>query len=531
MRKLNLFLLLACLLPGFLAAQTLDRNCATTEYLELQMQQDPSLQMRMDQIERFTQDYVNEAQQSGQRVSGVISIPVVVHVVYRNTTENISDAQIQSQLDVLNEDFRRTNSDADNVWSQADDVEIEFCLATVDPSGNSTTGITRTSTRKRSFSYSNDGVKFNSSGGKDAWPAADYMNMWVCNLGSGLLGYAQFPGGAAATDGIVIDYAYFGNTGTATFPYDLGRTATHEVGHYLGLRHIWGDGPCGVDDFVSDTPESDASNGGCAIGHVSCGSVDMVQNYMDYSYDACMNLFTLGQGTRMRSYFDAGGSRASLLNSNGCGNGTGGDHCTNLVQDADETGVDCGGVDCPACPPTGSCDAVTGVSDSYTTKGKKNTKLNISWNAAAGANSYTVTLSGGAGSGSSTTTSTSIQLSGLTRSTAYTYTITTNCTGGSASAGPFSATSPARFDGTPSLTLYPNPAKEWVVLEFTPMEYETATVEIFDLAGRKIYRDENASTLDGYVELDISQLKSGIYLISLTDGDAGRYVQKLIVND
>jgi len=304
MRKLNLFLLLACLLPGIISAQTLDRNCATTDYLEIQMQQDPSLQLRMEQIERFTQDYVNRSQQSGQRVNGVLTIPVVVHIVYRNSTENLSLAQIQSQIDILNEDFRRTNSDADNVWSQAADTEIEFCLATVDPNGNATSGITRTSTRKRSFSYNNDGVKFNSSGGIDAWPAGDYMNMWVCNLGSGLLGYAQFPGGAAATDGIVIDYAYFGDTGTATAPYDLGRTATHEVGHYLGLRHIWGDGPCGADDFVSDTPESDASNGGCAIGHVSCGSVDMVQNYMDYSYDACMNLYTAGQTTRMRAYFD-----------------------------------------------------------------------------------------------------------------------------------------------------------------------------------------------------------------------------------
>jgi len=123
-------------------------------------------------------------------------------------------------------------------------------------------------------------------------------------------------------------------------------------------------------------------------------------------------------------------------------------------------------------------------------------------------------------------------LSGLARSTSYSYTITTNCTGGSASAGPFSSNSPARFEGTPSVTLYPNPANDqWVVIEFTPMENEIATIEIFDLAGRKVYVDHKASTLDGYIELDISQLKSGIYLVSLTDGDAARYVQKLIVNN
>lgn len=319
------------------------RNCGTMPYLEFQKQKDPKQESRMERIEHFTQRVL---QSQGRAVTGVVTIPVVVHVVYNTSAENISDAQILSQIAILNEDFRRTNSDADNVWSQATDAEIEFCLATRDPSGNATSGITRTSTSRTSFS-SNDAVKFDANGGKNAWPAADYLNIWVCDL-NGLLGYAQFPGGSASTDGVVCDYAAFGSTGAAASPFDLGRTATHEIGHWLNLRHIWGDGGCSVDDFISDTPASDAANYGCDIGHVSCSSVDMVQNYMDYSDDACMNLFTVGQKDRMRVLFESGGARESLLNSIGC-QPPAPPSCTDGIQNGNETGVDCGGPDCVPC--------------------------------------------------------------------------------------------------------------------------------------------------------------------------------------
>ena len=239
-------------------------------------------------------------------------------MIYNTTSQNISDAQIQSQITVLNQDFRRTNADKTTLWPQAADSEIQFCLANVDPNGLSTTGITRTQTSVTSFS-TNDAMKFSAQGGKDAWNTSKYLNIWVCNIGGGILGYAQFPGGgSASTDGVVIGFNYFGTTGTATAPFNKGRTATHEVGHWLNLRHIWGDGPCGTDDFVTDTPESDAANYGCATGHVSCGTVDMVQNYMDYSDDACMNLFTAGQKARMQALFATGGLRVGLLSSNGC---------------------------------------------------------------------------------------------------------------------------------------------------------------------------------------------------------------------
>lgn len=338
--KIYLFFVASLCLSVSMDAQ---RNCGAMEYLNLQIQENPQRQQMLDQIEQHTQHFLRNP--DNQRA--VVTIPVVFHVVYNNSTENISDAQINSQLQVLNDDFRRLNSDADGTWSQAADAEINFCLATVDPNGNATNGITRTSTTQTSFG-TNDQVKFNSSGGKDAWPASDYLNIWICDISGGILGYAQFPGGSAATDGVVNDYQYFGTTGTATAPFDLGRTLTHEVGHYLNLRHIWGDGGCSVDDFVSDTPTSDAPNYGCTPTHVSCGSTDMVQNYMDYSDDACMNLFTLGQKSRMQALFGTGGFRASLLSSNGCGQGPA-PTCSDGIQNGNETGVDCGGPDCPPC--------------------------------------------------------------------------------------------------------------------------------------------------------------------------------------
>ena len=302
----------------WVASLSAQRQCGAMDHLHNQMQKDPKRAHKLELIEQHTNEYLKNHKHEGTR--DIITIPVVVHVVWRTSTENISAAQIQSQLDVLNEDFRRLNADADNTWSQGADTEIEFCLASVDPNGNTTSGITRTQTSVNGFG-TNDAVKSNSTGGKNGWPSGDYLNFWVCNIGGGILGYAQFPGGNPATDGVVNDYRYTGTVGTATAPFDLGRTATHEVGHWLNLRHIWGDGNCNADDFVSDTPTSDAPNYGCAVGHVSCSSTDMVQNYMDYSDDGCMNVFTEGQKSRMNALFASGGARASLLSSGGCGSG------------------------------------------------------------------------------------------------------------------------------------------------------------------------------------------------------------------
>lgn len=295
------------------------------ERLRYLLEKDPSIAQRMAAVEAQTQAYIEQMQREPHlRTNNVITIPVVVHIVYRTPAENISDAQVQSQIEVLNEDFRRLN--ADRIYTPslfanvAADAEIQFCLATRDPQGNPTNGITRTQTTKTSFDPYSDDVKYSSRGGKDAWPTDQYLNIWVCNLSGNLLGYAQFPGGGPpAEDGVVINYRYFGRGGSAQAPFNKGRTATHEVGHWLNLRHIWGDAQCG-DDYVLDTPTQEQANYGCpTFPHPSCGNTsDMFMNYMDYTDDACMNLFTQGQKARMRAVLSPTGYRAGLLTSQGC---------------------------------------------------------------------------------------------------------------------------------------------------------------------------------------------------------------------
>ena len=356
----NRFVLLALSLVAYSLTAFSQRNCGSMDVLEMQLQEDPKRAILLEQIE----NHIQAIDASGIRaVEGVVTIPVVVHVLYSNAAQNISDAQIMSQIDVLNEDFRRTNSDADNTWSQAADTEIEFCLAGSDPLGNPTDGILRVPTSVTAFG-TNDGMKSSASGGSDAWPASSYLNIWVCNIGGGILGYAQFPGGSPSTDGVVCGYQYFGTTGTATAPFNLGRTTTHEVGHWLNLRHIWGDGGCGADDFVSDTPKSGGANYGCQVGSSSCGSTDMVENYMDYSDDACMNLYTVGQKNRMRALFESGGYRASLLNSVACGEVVA-PTCDDGIQNGDEQGVDCGGSNCAPCVCDGVDVTVSITFDNY----------------------------------------------------------------------------------------------------------------------------------------------------------------------
>jgi len=300
------------------------RNCGSTEYQMMIEQEDPSIIQRREDIEQFTRDYLSSNPQ-GERA--LVTIPVVVHVVYNTTEENISDAQIQSQITVLNQDFRKLNADVANTPSAftalAGDSNIEFCLATVDPNGNPTNGIVRVPTTATSFGTNNT-VKSASSGGSNAWNASKYLNMWVCDISGTILGYAQFPGGSASTDGVVIDYLYFGTIGTATAPFNKGRTATHEVGHWLNLRHIWGDDGTGCtgSDQVSDTPNAAGPNTGCpAFPRVTCSNGpngDLFMNYMDYTDDACMYMFSNGQVARMQALFAAGGFRSSLLTSNGC---------------------------------------------------------------------------------------------------------------------------------------------------------------------------------------------------------------------
>lgn len=254
------------------------------------------------------------------RRDNVITIPVVVHVVWHDRSENISNGQIHSQIEVLNNDFRKKNKDIDTVpkvWQDITaDVGLEFALATYDPQGIATTGINRVETTVESFGAEDD-VKSSATGGADAWPADRYLNIWVCRLRGGLLGYAQFPGGPPATDGVVITHRGFGANGTATAPFDQGRTCVHEIGHWLNLRHIWGDDGegCSGDDFVDDTPNQGGPSSGVPLyPSVSCDNGphgDMFMNFMDYSNDAVTVMFTQGQAARMDACLES--ARSSFL--------------------------------------------------------------------------------------------------------------------------------------------------------------------------------------------------------------------------
>ncbi|MEU1256465.1 zinc metalloprotease [Streptomyces chartreusis] len=262
-------------------------------------------------IENTAFSYETQRREAARQ--GVIDVPVVVHVVHNTPEQNIDDAQINSQIDVLNQDFRAGNADVNQVppvWRDlVADARLQFHLARTDPLGRTTDGITRTQTSVTAWD-TDDLVKFSLSGGRDAWPADVYLNVWVCRLRGGLLGYAQFPGGAASTDGVVITHSAFGTRGTASAPFDGGRTAVHEIGHWLNLRHIWGDDDegCSGSDFVADTPNQAGPNlGSPTFPTATCGNApngDMFMNYMDYTDDAAMFMFTKGQAARMDATLD-----------------------------------------------------------------------------------------------------------------------------------------------------------------------------------------------------------------------------------
>jgi len=258
------------------------------------LERHPEFRHRLVQIEQFT---ARSLLFGAMARATVTTIPVIVHVVYHTATQNISDTQVNSQIKALNRDYRAKNADranVPNVWEGlVADANIEFQLE----------DITRTQTDQASFG-TDDGVKATDTGGIEPRSPDHYLNIWVCNLGGGILGYAQFPGGPAQTDGVVILSTAFGTTGTATAPFNLGRTATHEVGHWLNLHHIWGDtNDCSGTDYVADTPNAQLPNyGKPTFPHISCNNGpngDMFMNYMDYVDDDTMVLFTTGQAARM----------------------------------------------------------------------------------------------------------------------------------------------------------------------------------------------------------------------------------------
>ncbi len=398
-------------------------RCLTVEN-EAILQNKDSKRFSEEQFEEWLAPKIAQikADKAAGKALAVYTIPVVIHVVHDGNTvntngnganENISDAQVISQIQVLTDDYRRMGTRGGaNTTGAAVDVEIEFCLAVTDPSGNPTTGIVRHNITP----YSNaqtpgttddweirsdvETMKTNTQ-----WDPTKYMNMWSIKPGgnaldhptnpglSGLLGYAQFPsnsglgglntnGGAASTDGVVAGYSAFGNDDVddgsfaLNASYNLGRTMTHEVGHWLGLRHIWGDSACGGNgDYCNDTPDSDAANYNCAA-HTSCGTSDQYQNYMDYSYDYCMDTFTADQKARVVAVMQNSPRRGVLNASTACQSAAPYIAFTNTTTSVSE-GTDCS-----------YTDYNIGVSIASAPSGAANIAFNIDGGSATNTNDY-----------------------------------------------------------------------------------------------------------------------------------------------
>jgi hypothetical protein len=550
MKRLFIFFGVLLLAGTQLFAQ---RNCGSMEYLEQQIRENPAQLQRLNDLERFTEAFIRE--NSGRELNGnVLRIPVIVHVVHQNSTENISDNQINSQIQVLNDDFRRLNSDASNTPSDftgvAADAEIEFCLVQT----------IRVSTTVNSFG-TNNSVKSSSTGGSNVVNPSGALNIWVCEIGGGILGYAQFPGGSPSTDGVVIDYRYFGTTGTATAPFDLGRTATHEVGHWLNLRHIWGDGGCNVDDNVSDTPPAGGPNytgSPCSYpGPNSCRPKgknggndlpDMFQNYMDYSDDVCMNLFTAGQKSRMWAAIN--GSRSGLIAAS-C-NGTpppAVEICNNGIDDDGDGAIDCADGDCitdPNCVVGGNCNDPANLSHTRQKGGQQGL---LQWNAVSSATAYDVEVYNSSGSlhASGTVSGNAATVGGLSKNASYTWRVRANCSG--TLSGWSSSSFTARINGSDPfasgapLVAFPNPSDQdeislvWdlsapagtgiFAYEETASVSGGITVSVFDLSG-KLQKLTSMVEVSGQVKLDISGLGAGMYIVKVANEQGISATTKLL---
>ena len=298
-------------------------KCHSMQVLNRQLKENQGLEKKMYDIEFHTRKAIAAKKPAGTPGGGPgngdeptpdpvpyvgsITIPVVINIL-ESSPGNVTEAQIESQIKILNEDFKdgNLNTNTSNYFAGlVANVDITFVLADVN----------RKLSTKNSWG-TRDTMKKSKRGGIDPTDPTNNLNIWVCEIGGGILGYAQFPGGSLATDGVVVTTSAFGETSGV---YGDGRTATHEVGHYLNLRHIWGDGGCSVDDFVADTPIAGGPNYGCPGVVDSCDEgagdqPDMTMNYMDYVYDDCMYMFTYGQNDRMRTLFSSGGARESFVN-------------------------------------------------------------------------------------------------------------------------------------------------------------------------------------------------------------------------
>ena len=503
-------------------------RCATDEVMAARAAENPNYEQAVQAAFDYAKQKAAEQASLRQMTEEILRIPVVVHIVYQNSEENLSNAVIQSQIDVLNQDFRRQNPDAFEVRPYfepcAGDVGIEFYLATEDPNGNATTGVTRTQGNPGFFGFNplSDNIKSTSSGGKDGWNSDKYLNIWTGRLGLGVLGYAYPPEGAPnwpsgsfetfEKAGVVVDYRAFGVDNPAATSQFLsaiseGRTATHEVGHYLGLRHIWGDGACGEDDGISDTPKASAASSGCSTSQNTCADSyipctgenidypDMIENFMDYS--SCSRMFTLEQ---------IGVMRAVLLNLRSGLLGT-------------------------------TCEAPINLSESNSTANG----ITLNWDAVAGATEYQVAgrVQGGNWKVFPVQTANfKTFTNGLQAGTTYEWTVRAKCGAWTDWRQPvrsFTAGSGKNANLTTSNTLniYPNPFSERANISFEVATAGNTSVEIYGLNGSHIttiFDGKTEANMPYTIDFEANTLENGMYIAKMTMADGKVKFEKMVLN-
>ncbi|WP_223034610.1 M43 family zinc metalloprotease [Hanstruepera marina] len=398
MKKITLskiLFILVCI-PSFLLAQEknsrANTKCLTDIYNAELIATNPNM-MGSETFKQQLQSKIQEMQNTPQR-RVVISIPLVVHVLHNGepvgTGPNISDAQVLSQVTVMNEDFRMMMGTPGESTEGGVDVEVEFVMAQRTPDGCPTNGINRVNICQDGTNQSD--VQFWKT--QTSWDPSKYMNMWsskyVGDL-AGILGYAQFPGGPGNTDGVSAGHTFFGSSDydDGSFelspPYDKGRTMTHEVGHYLGLYHTFQGGCTAPGDEVDDTPAVQSPNFGCPPNNITCGSRDMVENYMDYSDDTCMNTFTQGQKDRVQAVLATFANRSTLAASDGA-DPLPGVSDDGAIQVAAVNPSTCGPEFTPSVTITNyGTSTMTSATISYDVDGGSSTDYNWSGSLAAGA--------------------------------------------------------------------------------------------------------------------------------------------------
>ena len=462
------------------------------------------------------------ANNQGSKMKTVYNLPVVVHVIHNNnavgTSFNISNAQILSQIAVLNEDFRKLNADTSSIPSVfaglAADCEINFCLAQTDPNGQPTTGIDRIDRNSKGWTTPPYSKTYVDGTIKPAtiWDVNKYLNIWVCNLSGGLLGYATFPPsstntglsgpfGTATSDGVVILYNAFGRVGTVSAPYNKGRSATHEIGHWFGLRHINGDGNCGS-DYCLDTPTQSSLNFGCPnFPNVTCSNGpngDMFMNYMDYTDDACMFMFTPNQKARMVTTLTHTPFRVNLAASNRCSPPVVAAPVAAFT--ANSTTISVGGsvnfTDQSTNSPTSWSWTFAGGSPS--TSAVQNPS-NIVYNAAG---TYAVTLTATNANGSNTLTQTGY------------ITVTGTTTGGCDTLSNFDLAE----NTLGSVNLFPNPTRGELTVVLSDITSATdISFRIFNLVGSKVLNTTLPSNGNGTYQMDLSHLSQGLYFVEINN--------------